>query len=162
MLRFFRLAILATAASLLAAAPVVAGEQRPMQGRLNAAVALAAEQRCGPNALTLEFTASGLATHLGRVTGSGTNCTEFALATSEVAIWDGMATYVAADGSTILVSYEGVQQAPVAGVATATTTHTVIGGTGRFADAAGSWTVSGPVDFVNLSFSADFSGWISY
>jgi hypothetical protein len=162
MLRFYRIALLTIAASLVAAAPVMAADQRPMLGRMTASVGIATDQRCGAGAVTLEFTAQAIATHLGRVTGAGTNCTEPTLATSEVAIWDGLATYVAADGSTILTTYEGMQHAPFAGVATATTTHTVIGGTGRFADAAGSWTVTGPVDFVNFSFAADFAGWISY
>ena len=162
MYRIARTAVLAVAISLLAVTPVVGGEQRPMLGRMTASVGIAVHQRCGPGAVTLEFNAEAIATHLGRVTGSGTNCTDPTLATSEVAIWDGLATYVAADGSTILVSYEGVQEAPVAGVAVATTTHTVLGGTGRFADAAGSWTVSGPVDFATFSFTADFAGWITY
>ncbi|HEX6129763.1 MAG TPA: hypothetical protein VF071_12145 [Candidatus Limnocylindria bacterium] len=163
MLHVSRLALLAALATILTAAPAAAaGQWRPMQGRMTASVGIAADQRCGAGAVTLEFDAEAIATHLGRVTGGGTNCTEPTLATGAVAIWDGLATYVAADGSTIFVTYAGAQEAPVAGVATATTHHTVVGGTGRFADAAGSWTVSGPVDFTTFSFSASFAGSITY
>jgi hypothetical protein len=162
MLRSSRLALLAVLATILAAAPAAASQSRPMQGRMTASVGIAAEQRCGAGAVTLELHVEAVATHLGRATGSGTNCTEPTLAIGEVAIWDGLATYIAADGSTIFVTYEGTQGAPVAGVATATTHHTVVGGTGRFADAAGSWTVIGPVDFTTFSFSASFAGTITY
>lgn len=162
MLRCTRLALLAVLATILTAAPAAADQSRPMQGWMTASVGIAAEQRCGPGAVTLEFHVQAIATHLGRATGSGTNCTEPSLAIGAVAIWDGLATYVAADGSTLVVAYEGTQEAPVAGVATATTQHTIVGGTGRFADAAGSWTVSGPVDFTTFSFSASFAGSIVY
>jgi hypothetical protein len=96
------------------------------------------------------------------MTGTGSNCTEFALATDSVAIWDGIAVFVAADGSTITAAYEGVQEAPVAGVANSTTFSTIIAGTGRFAGAQGSFTASGPIDFTTGLVSNRFSGWISY
>jgi hypothetical protein len=159
---FSALAALVLTLTLAAAAPVAAREQRPMHGQFSASVAVAAEQRCGPDALTLAFTASGGATHLGRITGSGTNCTEFTLATSAVAIWDGMATYEAADGSSILIRYEGTQDAPVAGIASTSAIHTVIGGTGRFSNAAGAWMVTGQIDFLTASFDGEFAGWLSY
>jgi hypothetical protein len=162
MLRFSRLALLAALATILTAAPVAADHSRPMMGRMTASVGIATEQRCGAGAVTLELHVEAIATHLGRASGSATNCTEPSLAIGAVAIWDGLATYVAADGSTLLVAYEGTQEAPVAGIATATTTHTVIGGTGRFAGATGSWIVSGPVDFTAFSFTADFAGSITY
>jgi hypothetical protein len=120
------------------------------------------EQRCGPDALTIGFEGAGLATHLGRMTGTGSNCTEFSLATDAVAIWDGIATYTAADGSTITTVYEGVQQAPVVGVATSVTINTIVAGTGRFERAEGSFTASGPIDFTTGLVSHTFSGWISY
>jgi hypothetical protein len=120
------------------------------------------EQRCGPNALTIGFEGTGIATHLGLMTGTGTNCTEFSLATGSVAIWDGILTLVAADGSSLTATYVGVQHAPAAGVATTTTTNTVVSGTGRFEGAEGSWTGSGELDFTSGIFHGQFSGWISY
>ena len=152
---------LALLAALTLSASVLAGDQRPMEGSYTIGVA-PAEQRCGPNALTIGFEGVGIATHLGRMTGTGSNCTGFALTTESVGIWDGIATYVAADGSSVTVSYEGVQQAPVAGVATSLTTSTVVSGTGRFEGAQGSWTASGTIDFTTGLVSDTFSGWISY
>jgi hypothetical protein len=142
-------------------APAAANEQRPMQGRFSAAAAPAA-QRCGANALTLGFEITGVATHFGVLSGSGTNCTEFSLATSAVAIWDGELMLVAADGSTLMTVSNGTQGAPVAGVAVFVTTHTVTGGTGRFEGAAGVWTVSGTIDFTTGTINGQVSGWLSY
>lgn len=148
-------------AALTLSASVLAGEQRPMQGQYTIGVS-PVEQRCGPNALTIGFEGVGIATHLGRMTGSGSNCTEFTLTTDSVGIWDGIATYVAADGSSVTVHYEGLQQPPVNGVATASTTSTVVSGTGRFDGAQGSWTASGTIDFTMGLVDNTFSGWISY
>lgn len=140
---------------------VLGGNARPMSASFTVGV-VPVEQRCGPNALTIGFQGTGIATHLGQMTGSGTNCTEFTLATGSVAIWDGILTLVAADGSTVTATYEGVQGAPVAGVATTTTTNTVVSGTGRFEDAEGSWTGSGVLDLTTGIFHGRFTGWISY
>jgi hypothetical protein len=149
---------------LLMSAPagtVAAAEQRPMEGRYTVAV-VPVEQRCGPNALTIGFEGEGIATHLGRMTGAGSNCTSFSLATEAVPIWNGLATFVAADGSSISMTYEGAQGAPVDGAASAASTFTVISGTGRFGSATGSWTSSGVIDFTTGVFSGTFSGWVSY
>ena len=162
MLRFSRLGLLAVLATILTTAPVAADQSRPMLGELQLSFTPASDQRCGASALTLEFAGVGRATHLGRVSGTGSNCTELNLATGEVAIWDGVATYVAADGSIINTSYAGTQQAAVAGVAVAITTHTVTSGTGRFAGAAGSWVVTGSVDFATGTFAGDLVGSITY
>jgi hypothetical protein len=162
MRKLSRLALASLALTLAGAAPASAHQVRPMLGELRLTFTPASVQRCGPDALTLEFGGVGLATHLGRVSGTGSNCTELSLATGAVDIWDGVATYIAADGSTIQTSYAGTQQAPVAGTAVAITVHTVTGGTGRFADAAGSWTVSGSVDFATGTFVGDLEGSITY
>ncbi len=143
------------------AASVAAGEQRPMKGGYTIAV-VPVEQRCGPNALTIGFEGVGIATHLGRMEGTGSNCTRFTLATEAVPIWNGQATFVAADGSSITMTYEGAQDAPVDGRATAASTFTVISGTGRFEGATGSWTSSEVIDFTTGIDRGSFSGWIDY
>jgi hypothetical protein len=142
-------------------ASVTASEQRPMRGHYTIAV-VPVEQRCGPNGLTIGFEGVGIATHLGRMEGTGSNCTSFNLATEAVPIWDGLATFVAADGSSITMTYEGEQDPPVDGRATAASTFIVIAGTGRFEGATGSWPSSGVIDFTTGRFRGSFSGWISY
>jgi len=142
------------------AAPMSASQQRPMEGTFTGAPALA-EQRC-PDALTIGHEVAGTATHLGRFTGRGTNCTEFTFATESVAIWDGIVVIEAADGSTLLLTAEGRQEAPVDGVATYAHVDTVVGGTGRFADAEGVITVSGSIDFATFEITGSVSGWLSY
>lgn len=142
------------------AAPVGAAEQRPMTGQFTAQAG-AADPRCGDD-VTLGFEIRGVASHLGALTGSGSNCTEWTFATSAVAIWDGLATFVAADGSTLTTVSEGTQDAPIAGKATFVITHTISGGTGRFADAAGVWTVTGVIDFTTGAVRGRVAGWLSY
>jgi hypothetical protein len=146
--------------SLAVAAPVGAAEQRPMTGQFTAQAG-PADPRCGDD-LTLGFEIRGVAAHLGALTGTGSNCTEWSLATSAVAAWDGRATFVAADGSTLTTTSEGTQAAPVAGLATFAITHTIRGGSGRFADATGVWTVTGVLDFTTGTVSGQVTGWLSY
>jgi hypothetical protein len=142
-------------------APAAASEQRPFHGRFTGS-GIAVEQRCGPAALTLGFAVAGEMTHLGRVTGGGTNCTEFTLGTEAVPISDGIVLLEAADGSTLLTTYEGGQGAPTAGFATFAHEHVIIGGTGRFDGASGELSVSGVFDLANVTVSGTVSGWISY
>jgi hypothetical protein len=157
--------ILAAAAALILALtlalPASAGVRRPMYGQFSGS-AIGVDQRCGPGALTIGFAISGAMTHLGHVSGGGNNCTEFTLATDAVAIWDGLVILEAADGSTLRTTYEGGQGVPAAGVATFSHGHTVIGGSGRFQDAAGALTVSGQIDLTTLTVTGIVSGWVSY
>ena len=62
--------------------PVSAGERRPVRGQFEGSGAEVA-QRC-PGALTIGFDINGVLSHLGRMTGGGTNCTEFTLGTESV------------------------------------------------------------------------------
>ena len=153
-------ALLALILAAFGTAAVAAGEQRPMSGQFTAQAG-AAEPRCG-DALTLGFEIRGTATHLGALTGIGSNCTEWTLATNAVAIWDGLATFEAADGSTLRSTAEGNQDAPIAGVATFEVTHTISGGTGRFADADGVWIVTGTIDFTTGTITGQVTGWLTY
>jgi hypothetical protein len=142
------------------AAPVEAGERRPMTGQFTAQAG-PTDPRCGDD-LTLGFEIRGVASHLGALTGSGSNCTEWTLASSAAAVWDGLATFVAADGSTLTTVSEGTQDAPIVGKATFVITHTITAGTGRLADAAGVWTVTGAIDFTTGTISGKVAGWLSY
>jgi hypothetical protein len=153
--------VVAAAFAAAVAPPSIAAQQRPFSGRFTAQAA-PATPRCGTDALTLGFSISGTASHLGRFAGSGSNCTEFTLATSAVEIWDGVATFTAADGSTITTVSDGAQGAPVAGRASFVTNHTLIGGTGRFDGATGEWEVSGVIDFITGQIAGEAVGWLTY
>lgn len=156
-------AIAATLALLLlatSAVPALASQDRKIEGRFSGAPTLA-DQRC-PGALTIGHEISGVASVLGRFAGSGTNCTEFTFATERVDIWDGVVVVEAADGSTLTLSAEGVQEAPVNGVAAYSHVDTVVAGTGRFTGAEGVLTVSGQIDFTTLVVTGTVSGWIRY
>ncbi len=135
-------------------------EQRPARGEFTIALKEATHD-CGAD-LPLAFAGFGIVSHLGRMTGAATHCTEFGLFTDGVAIWDGVAVFVAADGSTITSNYSGWQDPPVGGVATVVTTHELVAGTGRFADVDGLWTLTGVIDFGTGSSTGTFAGWISY
>ena len=145
----------------IVATPVAAADQRPMSGQFTARAAPTAP-RCGPDALTIGFEIEGVATHLGSLTGTGSNCTEFTLTTNAVAVWDGLVTLTAADGSTVTSTYAGAQGAPVAGIAPFENTLTITGGTGRFSDADGVWTLTGTLDFTTGSIDGRVAGWLSY
>jgi len=153
--------VLAGTIAMAAMAPALAGEQRPYQASFSG-MGVAVEQRCGPDALTLGFDVTGVATHMGRFTAFGTNCTEFTLATQAVAIWDGIIRVRAADGSTLTFSSVGHQDAAADGVAQAYQTLTVVSGTGRFDGAAGVLELVSTVDFATFTTEGTVSGWLSF
>ena len=143
--------------------PVSADDQRPVLGQFTGS-GVEVGQRC-PDALTIGFAIEGVLSHLGRMTGGGTNCTEFALGTGSVPIWAGIAVVTAADGSTLTLAYEGLQGVPANGVASFAHSDTVVGGTGRFAGATGELTIEGLIDFSafpDVTVSGTVSGWIDY
>ena len=142
------------------AMPAMAATERPFEGTFQGVVGFAGP-RCGPD-VTLGFTAVGTATHLGRIEGQASNCSDASFPVASVAVYDGVVTFVAADGSTITAEYSGVQQAPVAGVAAYSITMTLVRGTGRFEGASGSWTANGQLDFNELTLTGAFDGWIAY
>jgi hypothetical protein len=143
--------------------PVSAGDQRPVRGHFVGS-GVEVIQRC-PDALTIGFAIDGVLSHLGRMTGGGSNCTDFTLGTGSVPIWDGIAIVTAADGSTVTLAYEGQQGAPTNGVAPFSHSDTVVAGTGRFAGASGQLTVEGLIDFSRfpeVAVTGSVSGWISH
>ena len=153
-------ALILIVALLSMAMPAMAATERPFRGSFTG-VAVLAEPRCGSD-VTLGFAAFGTATHLGRIEGQASNCSDESFPVASVDVFDGVVTFVAADGSTITAEYEGVQQAPVHWVAAYSITMTVVGGTGRFEGASGSWSTSGLLDFNDLTITGAFDGWIAY
>lgn len=161
-MRSLALAIaVALMAALTIAGAVSAGDERPYKAKFTGS-GIGVEQRCGPNALTIGFEISGVATHMGRLTGTGSNCTQFTALTEAVDIWDGIVILEAADGSTLTLSAEGNQGRPQGGVAEVIQTLLVVSGTGRFEDASGTLDLVGVVDFNDFSTSGTVSGWLSY
>lgn len=142
------------------ALPVSAGDEQPVRGQFSGS-GIAVDQRCAGN-LTIGFAIRGVVAHLGRMTGGGSNCTEFTLGTEAVAIWDGIVLLTAADGSTLTLAYEGSQGVPSDGVASYLHSDTVVSGTGRFDGASGQLTVEGTIDLTDLTVVGTVSGWISY
>ena len=140
---------------------VSAAGQRPMNGQIELWGGPTGEG-CDANSIRISLAGTGNLAHLGRVQVTATNCTGGTLENGEADISQGSATFTAADGSTISVDYSGAQGAPDGAVASYTTTHTVTGGTGRFADAGGTWTIAGTVDLSIGQLLGDISGWLSY
>ena len=99
----------------------------------------------------------GEATHLGRFTLTS----EFTLLTPPpVVTASGTATWTAANGDKIFTSTagQGVITLPVAAIAE---THTITGGTGRFADVSGRLIVDRSLNVLTLHSSASLTGTIS-
>ena len=107
-------------------------------------------------------TGTGHATHLGRVTGSATDCV---VATSAYAFkFGGQLSLIAANGDELRATYRGML------VPTATPpiyritdgTYTITGGTGRFSTASGNGTLDGLENLATGQGNFDLKGFISY
>jgi hypothetical protein len=106
---------------------------------------------------TAHLQADGEATHLGRFTMDFSHRVNLV---SLVGI--GTAVFTAANGDRLMTDVQG--EATPAGTPTQFTiveTHTVTGGTGRFASARGEFRISRAVDFLDPSTSGEIDGWIS-
>ena len=87
-----------------------------------------------PPLVAVEGSASGTASHLGRFTFHFPHTVNFATSSAQ-----GTSTLVSADGDVITASFTG--QAQVGAIVTIVEQATIVGGTGRFTGATGSFTV---------------------
>lgn len=140
---------------------VSAGGQRPMNGQIELWGGPNGEN-CDATSIVIELAGTGTLAHLGQTQITARNCNAGNLEVGPADILAGTSTFVAADGSTITATYDGRNEAPQGTVSEYTTTHTVTGGTGRFANASGTWTIAGTVDISTGQLLGDVSGWLSY
>lgn len=147
--------------------PTAATPATSASGSVSASFALGAEavpfngRFGGPQTVTVTFpTASvqasvaGTATHLGRFTMELPHTVN--LLTSAAS---GVATLTAANGDEIIASFTG--QAQIGPIVSIVEQATVTGGTGRFAGATGSFTITRVFDPVAGWTTGSFSGSIS-
>ncbi|CAN5610206.1 hypothetical protein BH23CHL7_BH23CHL7_07250 [soil metagenome] len=151
----------AIVAALAIYAFVLAGGQRQVTGTVTL-VAGPNGQSCGFDGYVLELEGSAALAHLGNTTVIASNCSRGSLDTGPAVMFEGSATYTASDGSSVTVAYDGSQMKPVAQVGPFRVLQTVTGGTGRFANATGEWTITGEANITNGETHGDVTGWISY
>lgn len=116
--------------------------------------------RCSlPSLWVFHFEGRGVGSHTGRLEGDGSHCTY-----SPTAYGDGEWVSVTANGDEIQVEYDngtgGDTDDPF--VKTFEDEITIVGGTGRFADASGAGIERGVFDFLAGSFSMETEGYIVY
>ncbi len=106
--------------------------------------------------VTVSLTGTGQATHLGRFTAAFDLQVDVRTSTSL-----GAFTLIAANGDRVSGTLSG-HSTDVGGIASITETATTTGGTGRFADATGSFTIERVLDLATGTSSGSFDGAISY
>ena len=99
---------------------------------------------------------TGNASHLGRFTLSADFTVIMATGNAT-----GTATWTAANGDQIRVSVAGHGDIVVFPTVTIVETHTITGGTGRFADASGTFTIQRSADILTGVSSGSVSGTLS-
>jgi hypothetical protein len=121
------------------------GTDRPLKCTFTSSIVIA-------NVLTGEATVDSTfrCTHLGHGT-SHQDTTGFSTAPN-TAFNTGTATYVAANGDQLFTDVEGTVTFFPTGASTATFVDTITGGTGRFADASGTFTRTGAAELVSFVF----------
>ena len=143
--------VLAVLAAVGLAGPTAAPKQVPFKGSIQAVEASVAQFPT----LFVEASGSGNAAHLGRFTV--TYEFEVNIPTFE---GFGSAHFIAANGDSLFTEVTGVGTDPNP-ISFIVETHTITGGTGRFAGAAGSFTLERVINTVTGVTSGSFEGTIS-
>jgi hypothetical protein len=114
------------------AGPVAADDQLPFRGRLEGTVTVTP---LDPPMASVLIEASGNASLLGHFTLEVPHLVNQALR-----LGTGSYVFTAANGDTLTAEFTGLATVVAPGVLTTSETATITGGTGRFADASGSFT----------------------
>jgi hypothetical protein len=113
---------------------------------------------CPPTLLTVSGSHSGEATHLGRFTATSVDVVNLASTAST-----GTFTFTAANGDQLMTETTGSEDEFIPpNISRVTLTATIVGGTGRFAAATGTFTLrfTGTIDFAWNVVSNRIAGWI--
>jgi hypothetical protein len=145
--------VAAFAVSLASVASAVAAET-PFKGKVNAVETV----EVAPPTLSVTRDGTGTATYLGKFTEHITLQVDIPTAHAT-----GVATFTAANGDTLTATVSG-QSTPTTtpGVVSIVEVYTITGGTGRFADATGTFTVRSTLDRSTGVSSGTFSGAIDH
>ena len=148
--------VLAALALLGLVGPVAAGQQVPFHGSLAGVFTLTPIPDT-PLA-TVSANLTGNATHLGRFTLALPETVDFS---KTPPFATGTFIFIAANGDTVFGSFSGAPDSGAPPVIHVTEIATIEGGTGRFTDASGGFTISRSVDLDHLTSSGSFDGIIS-
>src|SRR5262245_38666728 len=145
--------VAAFAVSLASVAVSAAAAEKPFKGTVNA---VETGTIIGPTRFLVRD-GGGTATHLGKYTEHITM--QINLPTRHSM---GTATFTAANGDTLTATVEGQATPASPGVLSIVEVYTVTGGTGRFADATGTFTLNSTVNQATGVSSGTFGGAIDY
>jgi hypothetical protein len=136
------------------AGPVAAGKQVPFKGTLDGSYVVTVTPPIG----TFEGGGTGRATHLGKFTYEFPHQVNFG---SVPPLGIGTYHFTAANGDALEADFTGYSTPVEPGVVFVVEEAVIIGGTGRFANASGEFTVMRLVDQVNRTTTGSFEGTIS-
>ncbi len=141
--------------------PTISASGGPVELPLRGSFTTLTSGEIVPPTLTVTGTAEGTATHLGRFTATSVDVVDLASATST-----GTFNFTAANGDQLFTTTAGGQdEFTPPNVSHVTLVATIVGGTGRFAAATGTFTMqqTSIIDFVTgrSSGSGTFDGTIS-
>ena len=135
------------------AARAVEEKEVPFKGTLEGTVTVTP---LTPPFASVLIEGAGHATHLGRFTVEIPHQVNQA-----VRMASGTYVFTAANGDTLTADFTGVATVVSPGVISTTETATITGGTGRFADATGSFSAERVFTMATLTTSGSFEGTIS-
>jgi hypothetical protein len=135
------------------ASPVAAKQQVPFHGSLEASET----DTLSFPFLTVSLSGTGQATHLGRFTTMFQLQVDVRTSTSL-----GFFTLIAANGDSVFGTISGHATNLGGGIASIVEAATITGGTGRFEDATGSFTITRVVDQATGISSGSFNGAIDF
>ena len=147
------LALVATTALLASVAVSATAAETPFKGTVDA---VETGTIVGSTRLLVRD-GGGNATHLGKYTEHITMQIDLPTRHSM-----GAATFTAANGDTLTATVEGQATPASPGMLSIVEIYTITGGTGRFADATGSFTLNSTVDTATGVSSGTFSGAIDH